>query len=341
MKTDKMKNAILGCLYGQAIGDAMGMPSELWRKKQVEDYFGWIDRFLPPPPENLAANLFKQGEFTDDTQLAIAMMDSLIEHNGKVNTKSIGLHILKWAKEVDAFNKNILGPTTKKALLALNEGIDINPSEKNGVTNGAAMRIAPLGCLLRPDNYAIFYKNIREASCATHESDIAIAGALCIALAISLAINQVNWQEIKPRLIDWSNRAQQENSTTFTPLLGERIRLILQDIAMTPNLSDQERLSRLYSVWGAGMDTLESVSMAIALVEVANTDPARCAVLGANLGGDTDTIGAMATAICGAIQGVQAFPSDWIETIKQVNHIDFSDYAVQLLNFRQKGAYYE
>ncbi|EHC62767.1 ADP-ribosylglycohydrolase, partial [Salmonella enterica subsp. enterica serovar Johannesburg str. S5-703] len=34
------------------------------------------------------------------------------------------------------------------------------------------------------------------------------------------------------------------------------------------------------------------------MVELANTDPNRCAVLCANLGGDTDTIGAMATAIC-------------------------------------------
>jgi hypothetical protein len=39
---------------------------------------------------------------------------------------------------------------------------------------------------------------------------------------------------------------------------------------------------------------------AIAMVELAGTDPNRCAILCANLGGDTDTIGAMATAICGA-----------------------------------------
>ncbi len=42
------------------------------------------------------------------------------------------------------------------------------------------------------------------------------------------------------------------------------------------------------------------------MVELANTDPNRCAVLCANLGGDTDTIGAMVTAICGALHGVSA-----------------------------------
>ena len=56
----------------------------------------------------------------------------------------------------------------------------------------------------------------------------------------------------------------------------------------------------------AGTSTIESVPCAIALVELAQTDPNRCAVLCANLGGDTDTIGAMATAICGALHGINA-----------------------------------
>ena len=48
MKTER----ILGALYGQALGDAMGMPSELWPRSRVKAHFGWIDRFLPGPAEN-------------------------------------------------------------------------------------------------------------------------------------------------------------------------------------------------------------------------------------------------------------------------------------------------
>lgn len=36
---------ILGALYGQALGDAMGMPSELWPRTRVKAHFGWIDSF--------------------------------------------------------------------------------------------------------------------------------------------------------------------------------------------------------------------------------------------------------------------------------------------------------
>ncbi|MCR6679959.1 ADP-ribosylglycohydrolase family protein, partial [Escherichia marmotae] len=63
---------------------------------------------------------------------------------------------------------------------------------------------------------------------------------------------------------------------------------------------------QLYQVIGAGTSTIESGPFAIALVELAQTDPNRCAILCANLGCDTDTIGAMATAICGALHAVNA-----------------------------------
>ena len=76
-------HAILGALYGQAVGDAMGMPSELWPLQKVSDYFGWITHFLPGPAENSAANGFIAGEYTDDTQQAVALMDALLAAEGR------------------------------------------------------------------------------------------------------------------------------------------------------------------------------------------------------------------------------------------------------------------
>lgn len=71
MKTER----ILGALYGQALGDAMGMPSELWPRSRVKAHFGWIDRFLPGPKENNAACYFNRAEFTDDTSMALCLAD--------------------------------------------------------------------------------------------------------------------------------------------------------------------------------------------------------------------------------------------------------------------------
>lgn len=93
---------------------------------------------------------------------------------------------------------------------------------------------------------------------------------------------------------------------------------------------------QLYQVVGAGTSTIESVPCAIALVELAQTDPNRCAVLCANLGGDTDTIGAMATAICGALHGVNAIDPTLKAELDAVNQLDFNRYATALAKYRQQ-----
>ncbi|MNE77236.1 ADP-ribosylglycohydrolase [compost metagenome] len=87
---------------------------------------------------------------------------------------------------------------------------------------------------------------------------------------------------------------------------------------------------------GAGVSTIESVPAALAMVELAQTDPTRCAILCANLGGDTDTIGAMATAICGALNGIDAFDAAMLAELKRVNPLDINHYAQAFLRFRQR-----
>ena len=72
------------------------------------------------------------------------------------------------------------------------------------------------------------------------------------------------------------------------------------------------------------------------MVELAGTDPNRCASLCANLGGDTDTIGAMATAICGALHGISAIDRAFKAQLDEVNKLDFTRYADALMHYRQQ-----
>jgi len=148
MTMTHQEKRILGAFYGQALGDAMGMPSELWPRSRVKQHFGWIDRFLPGPAENNAACYFGRAAFTDDTSMALALADAIISHDGEIDAETIGANILRWAEAFDAFNKNVLGPTSKIALRALQNGTPVAELENNGMTNGAAMRVSPLGCLL-------------------------------------------------------------------------------------------------------------------------------------------------------------------------------------------------
>ncbi|ATX03742.1 MULTISPECIES: ADP-ribosylglycohydrolase family protein [Citrobacter] len=325
---------ILGALYGQALGDAMGMPSELWPRTRVKAHFGWIDRFLPGPAENNAACYFNQAEFTDDTSMALCLADALLECDGEIVPDVIGRNILAWAERFDAFNKNVLGPTSKIALKAIRDGKPVAELENNGVTNGAAMRVSPLGCLLPARDVDAFIDDVALASSPTHKSDLAIAGAVVVAWAVSRAIDGGQWSEIVDALPAIAQHAQQKRITTFSASLSARLELALKIVRNATGI--ESACEQLYQVVGAGTSTIESVPCAIAMVELAQTDPNRCAILCANLGGDTDTIGAMATAICGAIHGVSAINPTLKHELDAVNQLDFIRYASGLMRLREQ-----
>ncbi|WP_369308921.1 ADP-ribosylglycohydrolase family protein [Providencia rettgeri] len=328
------ENRILGTFYGQALGDAMGMPSELWPRSRVKSHFGWIDHFLPGPKENNAACYFNTAEFTDDTSMALALADAIIERGGEIDPELIGRHILTWVEAFDAFNKNVLGPTSKIALNAIKQGTPIAQLDNNGMTNGAAMRVSPLGCLLPTHSIDNFIDQIALASSPTHKSDVAIAGAVAIAWAISKAIDGENWQHICDQLPTVAKIAQEKRVTTFSPSMAARIELALQ-IARN-SMGVEQGMEQIYQLVGAGTSTIESVPAAIAMVELSGTDPNRCAVLCANLGGDTDTIGAMATAICGALHGIDAIDAQLKQQLDEANQLDFTHYSQAFMVFRAK-----
>lgn len=330
--TININDRILGTFYGQALGDSMGMPSELWPRSRVKAHFGWIDRFLPGPAENNAACYFDACQFTDDTSMALALADAIIECDGDIVPEVIARNVLAWAEGFDAFNKNIFGPSSKAAMKAIKEGTPISELENNGVTNGAAMRVSPLGCLLPTHNLDYFIEQVALASSPTHKSDVAIAGAVAIAWAVSKAVEGASWEIIRDQLPAISVAAQNKNVTTFSASMGSRIELAL--LVAQEDSGIETRMDRIYNLVGAGVSTIESVPAAIAMVELAKTDPNRCAILCANLGGDTDTIGAMATAICGALNGIQAIDTEFKAQLDNENQLDFEDYTNKFLQLR-------
>lgn len=325
---------ILGAFYGQALGDAMGMPSELWPRSRVKQHFGWIDRFLPGPAENNAACYFGRAAFTDDTSMALALADAIVTHDGEINPETIATNILRWVEAFDAFNKNVLGPTSKLALYALKNGTPIAQLENNGLTNGAAMRISPLGCLLPAQDLDLFIDAVALASSPTHKSDVAISGATVIAWAVSRAIDGASWTTIRDELPAIARAAQEKRVTTFSASMAARIELALSVVAQGRGV--ESTMQQIYDLVGTGTATIESVPAAIAMVELASTDPNRCAILCANLGGDTDTIGAMAVAICGALHGIDAIDPALKAELDIANALDFTRYSRAFTRFRQQ-----
>jgi ADP-ribosylglycohydrolase len=70
---------------------------------------------------------------------------------------------------------------------------------------------------------------------------------------------------------------------------------------------------------GTGVATNEAVPAALAICAVAPNDPWRVCCLAASLGGDCDTVGAIAGAIMGACHGASAFPADAVAALTAAN----------------------
>lgn len=326
---------IAGALYGMAVGDALGMPSELWSREKVKQYFGRIETFLDGPSTNEVAKYFTKGQYTDDTSQALLLLDSLFENDFVADEGIVAKHLMAWAHQMNAFEENILGPSSKAALLALKQGEDPVPFTSKAVTNGAAMRIAPIGCLYTPDEKEKMISTIVTLSRATHSTDVAIGGAAMVAMGVSAAIAGYSWDEIVEEMIRIYELASRQGEQTYSASIPERLRLGIQ--LGKEYAADEEAFSqKIYDLIGAGTMTHESVPAALAIAYYAR-EPKRCALLCANLGGDTDTIGAMATAICGAKSGIQGIPTEWVTMVEEQNPLSIQSYTDQILSHLAKG----
>ena len=83
---------------------------------------------------------------------------------------------------------------------------------------------------------------------------------------------------------------------------------------------------------GAGEPTTETIPAAMAIADFANGDPALAIEIAGNLRGDTDTIAAIAGAICGAYAGDEAIPAVWRELVADVNGLDFEQWLGRLVS---------
>ena len=90
----------------------------------------------------------------------------------------------------------------------------------------------------------------------------------------------------------------------------------------------------VYRLVGSSLATQESVPAAFAVAAAGMGDPWLACRMAASLGGDCDTIAAMAGAICGACHGVEAFPLAARSTVSQMNDLDLEGLAAGLLAVR-------
>lgn len=316
-----------GCLAGLALGDALGMATEFLTPQQIEEHHGWVDGLVNAPSWHPHAAL-PRGRVTDDTEQALALAGVYV-HDGVMSAEAVAQAILRWADEQGEHLELYLGPSTRRALAALRAGADPRESGRAGKTNGAAMRAAPIG-IVHPGDFDGALRDVIEAALPTHGTRAAISAAAAVAWAVAEAMQaDATVESVLERAMAGAVRGREHGAWVWTAPIERRIELARRLVREAAD--ERAALRALYDYVGVDMTVAESIPTAFGLVELAEGDPMRAAIYAANIGGDTDTIGAIAGAVCGALRGIGAIDGDLLRQVEEVNHLGLEQVATDLV----------
>jgi ADP-ribosylglycohydrolase len=85
-------------LYGLAIGDALGMPTQLMSYDEVVACLGVLDGFREPADDHRIAAGRPAGSITDDTEQALLVADVLLADSGHIDSEDLARRLLAWAE---------------------------------------------------------------------------------------------------------------------------------------------------------------------------------------------------------------------------------------------------
>lgn len=290
-------DAIIGCLLGTAVGDAVGLGCEgLPRRRQARMY------------PNLAGPrlLGQRGMVSDDTEHACLVAQALIESAGEPDLFKHRLagRLRRWLLALPAG----VGWATLRACLKLCVGV---PPDKSGVVsagNGPAMRSALLGVCFG-DKPAQLRSLVRASTRITHTDARAEAGALAVAIAAYASYQGGGDGEVPERYTSALQSGLGESPSEF--------------IALVQRAADSARRSECTAQFAAAIGAENGVTGYVyQTVPVAlhawfcHPRDLRSAVLSVvRCGGDTDTVGAIVGAIVGAGVGQEGVPREWCNAL--------------------------
>lgn len=285
-------------LVGTAIGDALGMPFEM-KKHTDPALMSWDGSFKDGSWHKL-----KSGQWTDDTQMSVALAQSLVKCQG-FTPPDVARAYLAWYKSGDCRG---MGGTTRKAMIALEEGKSYTESGVSGVDvagNGTAMRAAPLGIYYR-DNLPALLDFAKEDAAITHNAFEPIQGEIAVAVAAALlADRKVTHDQLIEAVLDHLHPSGIKTGLTTAH------RLIKQNV-----FTD----AALRIVAGPKGYIIETVATAFyCFARFASFEQAVVAAVKA--GGDTDTVAAITGALAGTYYGLENIPNKYISGLEGYNDL--------------------
>jgi poly(ADP-ribose) glycohydrolase ARH3 len=268
-----------GCLLGLALGDALGGKFEAQTADAIRTRFPSAEALFAYPQEEIW--------YTDDTQMAIGVAETLAVHGEIIELRLCEAFVANYVPSRG------YGRGARAVLEAMEDGRDYREVAESyfpggSYGNGAAMRVAPVGLLFR-DDPARVWEQARLSALPTHVHPLGIDGAQVLALAVALA----------------SQAERFDRDGFFNTLLSAcQSQEYRERVAKAMKAQSSEDLAGL----GNRIEALESVPTALASFALTPESFEQTVANVIFLGGDTDTLAAMAGAVAGAYLGAGRLP---------------------------------
>lgn len=267
-------------VIGAAVGDALGAPFEFKSR-------GLYRRTFPEPVldglcEMIGGGYFdwEPGEFTDDTQMAIALAESMLEA-GTFDPDTTWTWFTTWAASAPD-----VGSTTS-ASLRREHWSEVGIDPRASAANGALMRSFTMAAACAHLSLEDTRDAVLRQAALTHPNPVSGWGAW---IAVEMCRRYILGDDAFDHLDGLIGAIPDDFRLRFTELLS-------------PDWSPDIPHEQNGSVWGC---------LAQAVWALRTTSSYEDAVVAAvNLGDDADTVGCVAGALAGARYGIDAIPTRW------------------------------
>jgi poly(ADP-ribose) glycohydrolase ARH3 len=298
-----LESKFRGALVGSALGDAVGELAFSCSTRQ-----SLCDQIMAS----------KQLRYTDDTAMAIAMAESLID-KGDLDAQHLG----------DTFNAHYrnepwrgYGPGPPRIFERVQQqGCSYAQAARmlyggeGSLGNGAAMRIAPLAVLCYESGD--LYDRARLSAEVTHTHAVGIDGAAVQAAAVALAVT------LDPdRALDRRSFLDSLTGQCRTPEMADKL------VRVEWMLNNARSPAEAAAEFGHSVAVHESEPFAVFCFLHHPNSFVECILCASLNGGDRDTMAAMAGAISGAYLGCEALPAEWLRRLENRERIQSLAHAL-------------
>ncbi len=325
-----IEKAVKAAWQAFAVGDAMGMPTEFMRPEDIRTMlkdlpFDAKHDILTPSDQSYTHGDLPTGTVTDDTEQNFYLLAEY-RKDGAVTLEGTIRALNAWIRETDAVAKHYIGPSSLKALKAIEEGTPAAQAGMGGTTCGGIMR-TPAAVFFRPEQTEeALEEALVNALLPTHNTSEALEAAGAYGFALLKAVQGGSYEEIMAAAVRGGETLiRRAVYLSCAPSSVKRLQKGAEAAQKVRSkaLPKDSLKSLLFDEWGTGLPSADVCGAVFTLFSLYRKKTWAAIVEMAQLGGDTDTIAALTGALCAAYAGKNDIPQSVTERVISVNRTLF------------------